>query len=318
MPPITFLTPLYIGEHDAGDARVLFNAPGWVAEFRRPAGQRPRRASLQLHIVAGDEDKAQRALDAIWSSRGILDFKAEDDPYVRVYSPGVEYPVGTDVRAAASSSAYYLPSILRACELAAKAARRREHQYALAILYQSMSLHSNHPMQLDPASARHVQLSVSPTDHTRFAYAVVTSYAVLEQLGLEVRASQKTPSFVNGAWNPAVKTELEKRLAASGIDLTDTAVWHLRGPRTRIENARGVRALRRTNWAWGAVRDIEVDVVDAIAGVSWLRSKVSAHKIGDLARSLSIYDVANAQYLARRLLLEVLRMHRGGILELEA
>jgi hypothetical protein len=319
LPPTTFLTPLYIGDNDAVNAKLVFRAPGWVAAFRKPGRQRRQHSGLQLHIAAFDEEKAQRALDAIWSSHGILEFEAEDEvSCMLVHRAGVEYRAGIDVRSRASTSAFYPRSVLRACSLAAKAARQREHQYALAILHRSMSLHSNNPMQLDPGSARHVRLSVNPADHVRFAYAVVTSYAVIEQLGLEVRASQQNPSFINGAWNPPVKADLERRLTKAGVNLDDSAVWHLRGPRTRVEKARGVRALRRANWAWGPVRDIEVDVVDAIAGVSWLRSKVSAHRIGDLARSLSIYDVANAQYLARRLFLEVLGDYRYAYADVEA
>lgn len=167
----------------------------------------------------------------------------------------------------------------------------------------------NYPIQLDPASAQHIPLSINPGDHARFAYAIVSSYAIIEQLGLEVRASGKKHSFIKGSWNPPVREDLEHRLMRAGIDLSESVAWCLRGPRTRVESARGIRALRRANWAWGTVRDIEVDVVDAIAGVSWLRSRVSAHRIGELARSLSIYDVANAQILARRLLLEVLGMY---------
>src|SRR6185312_3820612 len=307
---VTFLSPLYIGEAGAVEARLSFHAPGWLAEFRAPREQRRQHAGLQLHIAASNEDKAQRALDAIWAAHGILEFKADDDPRLVVYRPGVDYRPGVYACSIASTSAYYPRSVLLACSLATKAARRRAHQYALAILHRSMALHSNDPMQLDPASARHVRLSPNPADHVRFGYAIVTAYAVLEQLALEVRASESNPSFINGAWNPNVRSELEQRLERAGVDLNDPAVWHLRGPRTRIENARGVRALRRANWAWGAVRDLEVDVVDAIASASWLRSKVSAHKIGDLASSLSIYDVANAQHLARRLFLEALGMYR--------
>jgi len=306
LPSVTFLTPVYLGEVETSESPLSFHASGWLAEFRAPHAKRRRLTGLQLHIEASNEGKAQRALDAIWSAHGILEFEADDDPYLMVYRPEGDYHPGVDECFMASRAAYYPRSILRACFLATKAARRRKHQYALAILHRSMALHSNNPMQLDPASARHVRLSPNPADHVRLGYAIVTAYAVIEQLGLEVRASQSNPSFINGAWNPNVRSELEARLKQAGIDLNDLAVWHLRGPRTRIENARGVRALRRANWAWGAVRDLEVEVVDAIAGASWLRSKVSAHRIGDLARSLSIYDVANVQYLARRLFLEVL------------
>jgi hypothetical protein len=64
---------------------------------------------------------------------------------------------------------------------------------------------------------------------------------------------------------------------------------------------------KKAPWARWDVRDIQIDVVDAIAHVSWLRSKVSAHKSDPQSvRLLSVYDVSNAQRLARRLLLETL------------
>jgi hypothetical protein len=54
-----------------------------------------------------------------------------------------------------------------------------------------------------------------------------------------------------------------------------------------------------------------VSIVDAIAHASWLRSRVSAHKLKyEFARVLSVYDVSNAQFFARRLLLESLRLWR--------
>ena len=52
--------------------------------------------------------------------------------------------------------------------------------------------------------------------------------------------------------------------------------------------------------------DIYVKLIDAIAYASWLRSSVSAHRISRLSKSLTVYDVANIQHLARRLLLETL------------
>jgi hypothetical protein len=50
-----------------------------------------------------------------------------------------------------------------------------------------------------------------------------------------------------------------------------------------------------------------VHIADAIAHASWLRSKVSSHKLKeDLLRALSAYDVTNVQHLARNLILESL------------
>ena len=59
--------------------------------------------------------------------------------------------------------------------------------------------------------------------------------------------------------------------------------------------------------ACGNVPDGWMDIVDAIACASWLRSKVASHRLGELATSLSPYDVENVQGLATRLLLECLR-----------
>lgn len=58
------------------------------------------------------------------------------------------------------------------------------------------------------------------------------------------------------------------------------------------------------------MRDVYVEVIDGIAYASWLRSSISAHRLPRLARSLTTYDVANVQHLARRLLLEVLGFWR--------
>ena len=55
-----------------------------------------------------------------------------------------------------------------------------------------------------------------------------------------------------------------------------------------------------------AVIDNMLGIVDAIYHLSWQRSKVASHKVNNYTKSLSVYDVNNAQHLARRLLLESL------------
>jgi len=64
--------------------------------------------------------------------------------------------------------------------------------------------------------------------------------------------------------------------------------------------------LQKAEWAGYKVRDVYLDIIEAIAYASWLRSKISAHRLSVLAKSLTICDVANVQQLARRLLLETL------------
>ena len=64
--------------------------------------------------------------------------------------------------------------------------------------------------------------------------------------------------------------------------------------------------MKKAPWAYGNVRDCEILLIDAINYVSWLRSKIASHKVDRDIKLLSVYDVDNAQHLARRLILESL------------
>ena len=195
-----------------------------------------------------------------------------------------------------------------ACMLAIKASRRREWIYAVSKLWLSYRQFSVFKEDLDPSRWDRLPNPKSPYpfDHVAYSQAIVLAYGVLEQLGLEIRASSQNPSFdKNGAWNPNVRGHLEGRLRRAGIDLTEQYAWDLRGSKTRLERERPPKFVKNAPWSQWNVRDGFVEVIDAIAHVSWLRSKVSAHKSKyEFMRALSVYDVANAQYLARRLLLE--------------
>jgi hypothetical protein len=56
-------------------------------------------------------------------------------------------------------------------------------------------------------------------------------------------------------------------------------------------------------WSSARIRDREVEIVDAIADVRALRSHVAAHDLKNQAKNLSVHDVTNAQFVARRLIL---------------
>ena len=94
LSPVTYLTPLIRNEAEAGVATLSFYAPGWLAVFRSPRAKRNQHTELQLHITASNEGKAQRALDAIRSAHGILEFEADDDPVPMVYRPEGDYRRG--------------------------------------------------------------------------------------------------------------------------------------------------------------------------------------------------------------------------------
>jgi hypothetical protein len=190
-----------------------------------------------------------------------------------------------------------------ACDLAAKLCQRRRTIYALAKYSFSMNCFSVSNMDLQEDTP-HFNISGYQDDHVRFVHCIISAYSAIEELGLEVRASNQRPSILNGKWNPIVLADIEARLTSAGIDLSDTFPWLLRVTRRKIEMKKSLPITKRAPWAYGRVRDHEVKITDAIAYASWLRSGVSSHTIKETTRRLTAYDVANVQHLARRLILE--------------
>jgi hypothetical protein len=150
-----------------------------------------------------------------------------------------------------------------------------------------------------------LRCEVSERDRISCGFAVTLAYSAIEELGLEIRGSQKNPSNMpDGTWNPSVKADVEARLRKSGIDVSSAAIWTLRGPRTRIEKLRPPPSAGKPSWSRGSVRDVNVRLIDALALASWLRSSTTTHRFTDTARSLTVYDAHNVQALVRRLIME--------------
>jgi hypothetical protein len=197
------------------------------------------------------------------------------------------------------------PNIPVDCLLAVKIGQRRVLTYALSKLWLSYQMLSIAGIDLDPTQSPAIPKSPYPFDHVTYAQAIVLAYAAIEELGLEIRATAQKPSRVDGEWNAEVRDDLIKRLDAANVNLDERYLWNLRGPGTILERERPALLISATPWATWDVRDGFVEVIDAIAHVSWLRSKVSAHRSKyEFMRVLSVYEVVNSQYLARRLLLE--------------
>jgi hypothetical protein len=125
------------------------------------------------------------------------------------------------------------------------------------------------------------------------------------------QSKRKNPSKLNGTWNPVVRADVETRLGSAGINLSEHCSWNVRGKRTNIEKKKPPVIAKAAPWSAWRVRDGDMDLVDALDLSSFLRSKISAHRTDKrLLRVPSVYDVANAQFLARRLFLESLGFWR--------
>jgi len=199
----------------------------------------------------------------------------------------------------------HAPGLPEAAALAARLSSRRQWQYAAMKFWASYRICGPNFWDFHPISATHRGVTKNPFAHVACAQAITNAYGVIEELGLEMRASKEEPAKLDGgAWNPIIRNGLERRLRNARIHLERKFNWAVRGPRTRIEAKRSLPTGSREPWTFGALRDRKVEIVDAIAHASWLRSKVSAHRTSSLTTSLTETEVHNVQMLARRLLLE--------------
>ena len=299
-----------------------YRGPGWTVDFVQQESDYPlggEYAGDQLYpfkeviLSARNQTAAQRALDTVMSARNLL----EGSNFFRELFGGpqivslIEEPKSTRSNAQSNERPAFhsTPNIPLACLIAAKVSRRLRFVYALARLEISMEILSVPTIELDPMHSLNIPKSVFPEDHIRMATAIVSANAAIEELGLTIRASNQNPSRINGAWNPTVRKELEQRLTQAGVDISEPIYWNLRGHRTRIEIRRAPEITQLARWAIkNVVRDGQIHVSDAIAYTSFLRSSIAAHgsREKNYLRVLSVYDVANVQFLARRLLLESL------------
>ena len=274
----------------------------------------------EVVITASTEGRAQRAADLIHSSILALDASngrslVQHGEHAPIHVPK-QYgsnlspfdTVGPDYPYHSRTSMLGIPL---ACLVAARASKRLRLVYAMSKLRVSLDTSSVSVQELDPERRENLPKSVLPEDHVRYAFAIVAAWSCIEELGFEIRASSNNPSKINGVWYPTVKTDLEMRLRRRHINLKERCLWNLRGHRTRIEMKRAPEIVTAAEWVRHLVRDGEIEVIDAISYVSFLRSTLAAHKLNHATvKLLSVYDVANAQFLARRLLLETMGLWR--------
>jgi hypothetical protein len=262
------------------------------------------------HIVikAASQLRAQYASDLIRSCSTVIQASPALDPSRGVVFTEEEWVHNrtdpewrTQISFAATSG---LPA---SCILAAKASHCLKVVYAICKLHESYSLYSNSPIDLDPShSWPNLPRSPFPSDHVKFAFAIILAYSSIEDLELNIPSGKQ--SRRDGQWNPEVLKTMLVKLKRAHIGNDVEVVWNCRGRSTKLDRKRPTKSKEIPSWNRYGVNDQIVNVLDAIADVSYLRSKIAAHTNIPLVRLLSPYDVANAQDLAR-----ILILHRYGI-----
>ena len=206
--------------------------------------------------------------------------------------------------------------LLTAAALAARISKDESAQYALHRYYQSLSIFTVDLAALHPKYGEEV-LATSRLRATQVALgtAIFSAYACLEDLGVSIalperatsRQAQKPRRTLD--WDPAMRRRLEERLIRRGFDTNSPFAWHIRRScRALGKVQRQSRPSTRTEWSdpEDVIHDIKLPLIDAITQAAGLRNRGGAHAIGTLTHDLTIVDVANAQQLARRVILEAM------------
>jgi hypothetical protein len=308
-----FLTGLLLLDHPKHSGLFPLRGRGFTLELRAGTqegvfssyssadGEEVSGPAPEVAIRAKGEQQAERALALIAAALTVV----EASNFVGIETSLTDERAMQKLDGRERTNTMAMSGIAEACALAARASWRRSRAYAVARLHFSKVFFSTHYMDRHPSYSDPMPKTEDPLMHVRFAEAIVLAHGAIEELGLQIKASNEKPSTKNGQWNPPVLVDLERRLRAAGLDPYAQVLWEIRGRKTLLETVRGAKAQRRAPWTrWPDVRDVDVALVDAIAHVSWLRSKVSAHAAPHRLRHvLSPYDVANAQHIARELIL---------------
>lgn len=267
----------------------------------------------EIVIYTHSEARAQYIANLIMAAHSLYTGELMTTEPIKVFQKRARTPNEIEEQLLAGSTGHLgISNLPVSCLIASKASQRLAYQYAIFKYQLSCNAVPLSPRELDPAAdwMPGTVISSSPQDHVYFAYAIITSYSVLEELSIEIRTSEQRPSKLNGIWNPLVKEDLNQRLSRAGINPSEHIVWTLRETPTKIERAREPILVQKAEWADSKVRDGYIDMFEAIAYASWLRSQVSAHRLREITRSLTIYDVTNIQHLARYCLLQALGFWR--------
>jgi hypothetical protein len=219
--PERFWTGMVTHGEEPYQPEAPFKGAGWTALLEAPW---PRTSTImggrEVVLVTRSLEAAQRALNLIHSSHSLVQ-GAPDLFTVQPLAFNGSKPedLCTEERTAVERYLYSASNFPLACAVAGKASRRRSTVYAVAKYAFSLATFSIQLVDLEPWRAPHLAISSFPDDHVMFAHAIIAAYSVVEDLGLNLRASAKNPSRVNGEWNPRVKSDLEARLQAAGVVL---------------------------------------------------------------------------------------------------
>ena len=272
-------------------------------------GNGETRIAPQLFVEATSRIVAQQVCDLVVAAFCVIDGCATFDPGNLLALPhdlsDLEDLDEDDPRGSHDTIGRY--GVLLASRLAAKCSRRKPLSYALFKLGLSFQTASAHWIDLDPGHGpKRFGVVKDPKIHVALANATTLAYSAIEELQLEPRPmGNRGIKNADGTWDRDALANLNDRLVRAQIDLLEHLVWTERGRPTRIHKAPRAPEGEKQPWSRGIVRDKSVSVQDALVIASWLRSKCTTHRFQKETESITMFDVHNVQWLARRLVMEL-------------
>lgn len=276
--------------------------------FEKEISKKVERSAYEIIIEADNERKAQQAFELLIASisleYGYSFYEFQNLPEVRNYE--INEITTYSFENYKNSVEIFAANFFNAAKICCKASFRKKYYISIYKYYLASCIHSNYLNDLDPTRREYYKQSKNPLDHIRYANAILIFYTIIEELQIEIRASNKNPSKIKDEWNPVVLEDLLERIKNEKINPELEIYWDLRYKPTNIQKSDKLKIGDKANWAFKNVRDSQIKLVDAISYISWLRSKIVAHKLNDNFMSISIYDVANVNMLIRKILMDIL------------
>lgn len=196
-------------------------------------------------------------------------------------------------------------ALLYACRLLQKVYGNQVYENAVSKYYVAKEIYPLDPMELHPLEDPFVSEYLL-SEQIKITNVIVFCYAILEELHLQIKVKEinEKSSVIKDSWNPRVKKDLMDRLKEKNIDYNSTIPWLARNGIVRPFKKAVISKEKLCEWSDGQkIYDFEINICDAILELSYMRSQLASHKLGDKVLKLSVYDAENAFHLARKLLL---------------
>lgn len=201
-------------------------------------------------------------------------------------------------------------NLVLGCSIAAKSFGNLKYIYCLKKYRFSLKLSSLTPNSLHPYHGEIFKGYEYDYDfHIQGAYSFLAAYSIIEDLGIDIRSSQKNPRFIKvdgeKVFNPVLKNNVLERLAKINIDGDELITFSVRGNSKNLTDL-VVPILGEASEFnhYKDVNDIDLTIVEAIHYCSYIRSFYLAHGFTKDNLFLTPYDVDNVQKLIRRILLD--------------